>query len=514
MKYLISMLVTIFTIFFLLDLYFLFLSNKNLYSGSIKDLYNTRKSLLASNINTKKIIIDSGSNGLFGFKSSIIEDQFQIPVINLSDMAGVPLRHKISRIMSVTQKGDIVILPLEYSYFFNEDIDQNYMIDFFFKYSHYYKYLSIYDKYDFIENFNFGSFFSFGLKSIEDSFLFSKNTQKLEYSALNYLFDSNSFSLHGDYLNRSTEFDIVGDQNETRLILNSLNDKSNSSLSENIRNLLTIVDHGVELYITFPAVTTLQKDYILKNLPFLEILKNQLLSHGLNVIGSPSDFIFDRNLYGYDTPYHLSVEGAKTRTDKLISLIGDKITPSSSHSSVIKQLCSLVEVDLKNNLYLDKNLNEYTLKSYEFDNLGNKSFCKLSNVRYTISPKQNKDNYLIMVNPSDDYILCSDDRFGHRVSDFIFYFNPEKSLDNINFNVDIKLSANVGTNSDFSPKIHMTPLSFQKVTYVAQLYQSYLNRDPDISGFLNYLESLSLHLDFDKLKGDFLKGAENELKNL
>lgn len=504
MRFIISLSVTLLILFITIDSYLLFISNENV----------TRKSFLTNNINSKKIIIDSGSNGLFGFNSSIIESHFKLPVLNLSDMAGVPLSHKISRIKSISNKGDIVILPLEYNYYYSDNIDQNYIIEFFFKYAHYYKHLSYIDKYKFLKNFTFGSFFTFGLKNIEDSFIFSKMNENSVYSVVNYLLDSQKFSLHGDYLNRSTEFDIVGDQNETRLILNSLNDNSNSSLSENIRNLLTIVDHGVELYITWPAVTTLQKDCILKNLPFLEILKNQFLSHGLNVIGSPSDFIFDRNLYGYDTPYHLSVEGAKTRTDKLISLIGDKITPSSSHSSVIEQLCFLVEEDLTNNLILDKNLNECTLKKYEFDNLGDRSFCKLSNVRYTISPKQNKDNYLIMVNPSDDYILYSDDRFGYSISDFIFYFNPEKSLDNINFNVDIKLSANVGTNSDFSPKIHVTPLSFQQVTYVAQLYQSYLNRDPDISGFMNYLESLSLHLDFDKLKGDFLKGAENELKNL
>ncbi|MDJ0661024.1 MAG: hypothetical protein QNJ42_16270 [Crocosphaera sp.] len=90
----------------------------------------THKEKTASNVlpNQRKILIVSGSNALFGLSAKQISETTGIKAINLASHAGLGGEYILNRSEKFINKGDIILLPLEYplysspgiSYDFNE----------------------------------------------------------------------------------------------------------------------------------------------------------------------------------------------------------------------------------------------------------------------------------------------------------------------------------------------------------------------------------------------------------
>lgn len=98
----------------------------------------------AEKISTRKIVIASGSNSLFGISSEVIQEKTGIPVLNLSCHAGLPLEYIFYKIKKYVKSGDIVIMPLEYGYFFTTSSPNSWQIDQFTTWGK--KYLNIFSK--------------------------------------------------------------------------------------------------------------------------------------------------------------------------------------------------------------------------------------------------------------------------------------------------------------------------------------------------------------------------------
>ncbi|MDG2046970.1 MAG: hypothetical protein P8J79_07115 [Halioglobus sp.] len=64
-----------------------------------------------------KVVIDSGSNGSHGLDAIALSDYFDAPVVIASDVGHYPLRKKIFRLSAALNKGDVLILPLEWDYY-------------------------------------------------------------------------------------------------------------------------------------------------------------------------------------------------------------------------------------------------------------------------------------------------------------------------------------------------------------------------------------------------------------
>lgn len=75
------------------------------------------KPFLLQHTKGSRIIIDSGSNSLYALDSYMIEKEFNIQTINLSDAAAYPLKQKLLRIEKYVNKNDIILLPLEWKYY-------------------------------------------------------------------------------------------------------------------------------------------------------------------------------------------------------------------------------------------------------------------------------------------------------------------------------------------------------------------------------------------------------------
>ncbi|SHI95314.1 hypothetical protein [Cycloclasticus pugetii] len=82
----------------------------------VHDIYQY-KDFKASSIKSKKIIIISGSNGLFGTNSKLIESETGYPVINLASQGALDIDFLYYKISQSIKEGDIVIMPLEFAHY-------------------------------------------------------------------------------------------------------------------------------------------------------------------------------------------------------------------------------------------------------------------------------------------------------------------------------------------------------------------------------------------------------------
>lgn len=109
-----------FIVYFLL---FIFQLNVPVEADSWIDNAYKYKDYRAKKIQTKKIIIIGGSNALFGINSDLLENITGYPVVNLATHAGLDLDYYYYKLKGHIKRGDIVLIPLEFSYYMqNENI--------------------------------------------------------------------------------------------------------------------------------------------------------------------------------------------------------------------------------------------------------------------------------------------------------------------------------------------------------------------------------------------------------
>jgi hypothetical protein len=82
----------------------------------VEDIY-IAKLYAAKKISGRKIIIASGSNGLFGISCQIIQSITGLPTINLASHGGLPVHFIADKAIEISNPGDIIIMPLEFYYY-------------------------------------------------------------------------------------------------------------------------------------------------------------------------------------------------------------------------------------------------------------------------------------------------------------------------------------------------------------------------------------------------------------
>lgn len=75
------------------------------------------KQHLLLNTPSPRLIIESGSNSFHAINSELLSKELGLKVINIAENFQFPLSHKIYRLLKYANKGDTVLLPLEYKYY-------------------------------------------------------------------------------------------------------------------------------------------------------------------------------------------------------------------------------------------------------------------------------------------------------------------------------------------------------------------------------------------------------------
>lgn len=276
-----------------------------------------------------RIVIISGSNALFGMDSHLMEKRLGCRTINLSLHAGLPLEYLFTRNQRNLKSGDVVIMPLEYEYFIWGQPYTDWFINQVVAWDpDYYWDLGLVNKYRFIVAFSPARVVGHLVRKatrkrrplvseksviarVESNWESGRYTQDPIYS-------SDNIDRRGDVVNRGTR---TGNTGEGYRI-----DRADFELSAYAEKQLSdfatyCSKRGIALFVTWPPAPRSQGMDLTSPIVKANVQKiaDFLRWHGVAVIGSPTDFLFDPRFFS--DKYHLTQQGAKLRTERLIALL-------------------------------------------------------------------------------------------------------------------------------------------------------------------------------------------------
>lgn len=290
----------------------------------IKNFYIIKDHINSKPTNKQRLLIVSGSNSRFSFNGNIIDSQTHFAPINYGTHAGLPINFHIDKIITQAHEGDIIFLPLEFSYYTNKEPFEDYayiqsMLTWGNGYNKYMNKENILQAY--LENKPWDMLkLLFKPQKIENDpnpiatmeAIWAKGEQKYT-GATSY----KSLNRYGDMCGH------IGNKyfgNERYL-------KSNLTLSpfflsEYNRLLEFAASKHIKIFLIYPV--TLENPSFSLNDPQtfakIENLKAELKKHNIEIYGDFRDFHFERK-YFFDTAYHLNEEGAILRTQAFIKLL-------------------------------------------------------------------------------------------------------------------------------------------------------------------------------------------------
>lgn len=263
-------------------------------------------------LKSQKIILIGGSNLTFGIDSKRIEDEFYLPVVNMSLQAGLGFEFILNQMLNkakkgVIAKGDIIIISPEYSYFSEYKGDAEPI-------------------YGYILN----------SKNINDFFLdtilyhckyFGKSILYQYYQSIRNkpcgLYSSVNFNEFGDMIGH---LDLPNEKfshyKGKKYNISDFNFEGIEILSDFINDMNKV---GIKVYITFPSIS---KTAYNNNREFNEKVANTLKLKFKNItISDYKKYVLNDELF-FDTHYHLNNIGRNMRTDYLINDLHSVLVPT------------------------------------------------------------------------------------------------------------------------------------------------------------------------------------------
>lgn len=301
-----------------------------------------RKETISKNTNGERIVILSGSNGLFGINSKEIERITGLNVVNLSTHAGLDLNFYKWMLSKNIKEGDIVVIPLEYAFYQRSGDYSDWFIDNILAWGdEYFDSLSFIEKLSLISHTNYdrvlSAYFTTGNrkfveKSVVDKSPWGVKSQNLNYTflALNNNGDINRMPGHTKYL-----ADILSNIDKSSSVLSY--GKTNNSVSDytlkKLKEINELVNnHHGKMFITWPASinTKFFNKNDVKSFEFTNLIEKTLNENSLNTICDHFYANLDGSLFS-DTQYHLDANGALIRSKKLGECINDEIINGDNH---------------------------------------------------------------------------------------------------------------------------------------------------------------------------------------
>lgn len=312
-----SFVYTIFIMLFLLSVTYVVLYLIQIERTSF-GLHSYKDFLIKATKKYPRIIIDSGSNSTHSIDSMMMEKEFHKVVINIADNGSYPLKQKLFRIQRFAHRGDVVLLPLEFSYYSNINISDIFYNNIFGSLNFYFEPMPWIDKLDFIAHTPLSplakSFFIVpkrqnNLAVFVDQFNNRKRGDH-EFIHKGTMDESSSMSCE-DYIfftNKMYDFDI----SETF--------KDDARMIKEIER-----ETGIRFVFTYPAVVgnnCYNGKYHDKYIRMMAQVIKLLHSYNIPFIGKAEESLFGKE-YMDNTYYHVLPSARVIRTTKLIQTIKD-----------------------------------------------------------------------------------------------------------------------------------------------------------------------------------------------
>lgn len=252
----------------------------------------------------RKIIVSAGSSALYGIRSKDISESIGIPTYNLGSHAGLGINFIIEETKKVTKSGDIIIFPLEFT-LFNQN-DENTLLSL--------RYFQLYDR-EKLNNFNpintykillQRDFFS-SINLINSNIFKSSLVEKSSFYADESLNDHGDMTKNVGYRGFETQpIEIPKRLNETKAL------KSILAFSNWCKQ------NEINLYLSYSATQSLPEYTNEEYLNYFNFLSDFFQKNEIKVLEEPKEVLYNTELF-FDTPYHLNEEGMTIRTDNLIN---------------------------------------------------------------------------------------------------------------------------------------------------------------------------------------------------
>jgi hypothetical protein len=265
------------------------------------------KDKLLQEVKKNRIIFIGGSNLSFGLNSQLIRDSLQLNPINTSIHAGIGLNFMLDYYSPLIDSNDIIVLVPEYAQYMGntwngEDVLLRLILD--------------------VDKSNINKLNYLQFKNIIQYFpkyVISKFNPK-EYFCLTTkekpIYNRSSFNEYGDAVAHWGD-SLKPFKNED-LHSSSLNLDVYKSMQE-FKRIVEL--KNAKLFVSFPCYDPVSFQ---KNLNQINSIKAKLKHDNFSLLGNPSIFSFKQQYY-YNSPYHLTHQGANKRTLLLIKLIKQKM---------------------------------------------------------------------------------------------------------------------------------------------------------------------------------------------
>jgi len=272
------------------------------------------KETSAEKITGNKIVIVSGSNSLFGFNSKKLENHWNIPVTNNAVHAGLGLQYILNKSQKVLNRGDIVILPIEYDFYQSDGKPSGTYSDYILSRDvMYFQNLSLIDKFMVISRLS--------VNRLHKGLIFHFNNKLPPTKGVYGVQNINSY---GDQIN--IEVEKMTKREFT--VLNTLSPglistpEISSDFIQTMDKYIDWAKNNDVCIIAMPPNYMFFNEYKEKKyMEFLSNIKSFYDFKGVPFLGNPSEYMFDKKFY-FNTIYHLNDDGVQKRSLQVINDIG------------------------------------------------------------------------------------------------------------------------------------------------------------------------------------------------
>ncbi len=270
-----------------------------------------KKESIANMITERKIVFTGGSATLFGVRTKDIQEELNIPTVNLAVHAGLQLDYILYRTKKMLRRTDILILIPEYENFIDDGKLEITKVSFVLNCDkEYFSTLPLYQQFQYLRLIDFSKLY----KSVKNQLSFENKEKEIGEG-----YTSETLNGNGD------ETYNVGNKKMARIIMGPVPIQKEKFVETHGLKVIKEFSpwcekSGIILYVSFPNTLYLREYEKIEYRMYFKRLQTFLAENNISTLGTPYDYFFDRSLF-YDTEYHLNREGAILRTRRLIQLI-------------------------------------------------------------------------------------------------------------------------------------------------------------------------------------------------
>ena len=267
-----------------------------------------------------RIIFESGSNSHHAINTDAVGEALGRTAINIADNGGYALEDKLTRLETYTRPGDVVILPLEWTFYHREKLTDNYVDTLFDSNRDYYLSMPFDKRVKRALSLPPATIIS---KLVNHEASLDRSTE----SPAQDLFVSALTQPTGHQSKAISSGPRVGvaEQSCDDYILGKAPIRQNLKLGKNVKPALArlkkLKARGVDIHFAWPV---LAGEACLTSSIYFEGFRTQIEKAvndaGFKFLGTPSQSLYGQT-YQDDTPYHIITEATDIHTQKMIGFL-------------------------------------------------------------------------------------------------------------------------------------------------------------------------------------------------